>query len=440
MIRSGALWLPYSELYRARETLSMPNRAHEQALKMRERGKRMPLPPEMIDPVYEGTDAIAVPRRCPIEGVGAEDRRVRPPADRHARAVEPRPYQSKALRAWADAGGEGVVTAPCGAGKTVIGMSAIVRCPTPALVLVHTGDLVAQWAAVAARWGVPTEVCAEGSGLKVGRLVIATIQGVSRLPFDAVAEWGRHFGLVVTDEAHHVPADTWSRTLYALPGRWRLGLTATPDREDGLTPLLHWHNGPTVFEIDHRDLVEAGVVIAPRVVRIDTGWEPQAEDWGEMLTEATESDARNATLLDAVRRLVAGGRHVMVQTERTAHAEAVATVLAEEGIPAAALHGKVPEKKRAERLAGAASGAIRVITATQLGDEGLDLPILDALVLGVPQRNPGRLEQRVGRVSRARPGKHDAIVVDLVDGGMLSRLWWARRRVYQKLGCDVGAL
>lgn len=437
MIRSGALWLPYADLGRARAVLSMPNRAHEQALKMREKGKRVPLPPETIDPVYEGHGAIAVPRRCPIDGTGAEDRRVKPPAERLPQAVEPRAYQSRALRAWADAGGEGVVTAPCGAGKTVIGMSAIVRCPTPALVLVHTGDLVAQWAAVAERWGIAAEVCAEGSGLKVGRLVIATIQGVSRLPFDEILAWGQGFGLVVTDEAHHVPADTWSRSLYALPGRWRLGLTATPDREDGLTPLLHWHNGPTCYEIEHRDLVDAGVVIAPRVIRIDTGWEPEAEDWGEMLTEATESEARNATLLTAVRKLVANGRHVMVQTERTAHAEAIATVLAEEGIPAAALHGKVPEKKRAERLAGAASGEIRVITATQLGDEGLDLPILDALVLGVPQRNPGRLEQRVGRVSRARPGKRDAVVVDLVDGGTLARLWWARHKVYRKLGCEL---
>ena len=437
MTRGGALWLPYSDLYRARETLSMPNRAYEQALKMREKGRRMPLPPEMIDPVYEGADAIAVPRRCPIEGVGAEDRRVRPIAERHAQAVEPRAYQAQALRAWADAGGEGVVEAPCGAGKTVIGMSAIVRCPTPALVLVHTGDLVAQWAGVAEQWGVPAEVCAEGSGLKVGRLVIATIQGVSRLPFADVQEWGKGFGLVVTDECHHVPADTWSRTLYALPGRWRLGLTATPDREDGLTPLLHWHNGPTVATIDHADLVEAGVIIAPRVIRIDTGWEPEAEDWGEMLTEATQNDQRNDLLLSTVHKLVANGRHVMIQTERTAHAESLATLLCEAGILAGALHGKVPEKRRAERLAAAARGDLRVITATQLGDEGLDLPILDALVLGVPQRNPGRLEQRIGRVSRARPGKKDALVIDLVDDGSLSRLWWARRKVYQRLGCEL---
>ena len=78
-----------------------------------------------------------------------------------------------------------------------------------------------------------------------------------------------------------------------------------------------------------------------------------------------------------------------------------------------------------------------MLVATQLADEGLDMPSLDALILAVPQRNPGRLEQRVGRVSRSAPGKAAADVYDLVDGGWAGKLWWARRKVYLRLGCAI---
>jgi cell division protein FtsZ len=73
----------------------------------------------------------------------------------------------------------------------------------------------------------------------------------------------------------------------------------------------------------------------------------------------------------------------------------------------------------------------------RIADEGLDLPILDTLILGVPQRNAARLEQRVGRIARPAPGKVDAIVYDLLDGGAAARLQWARLKVYRVMGCAV---
>jgi superfamily II DNA or RNA helicase len=107
------------------------------------------------------------------------------------------------------------------------------------------------------------------------------------------------------------------------------------------------------------------------------------------------------------------------------------------GVGSAAVHGRLPAKVRAALLDAVGNGLTPVLIATQLADEGLDLPRLDTLILGVPQRNAARLEQRVGRIARPAPGKLGAIVYDLCDGGNAERLWYQRRKVYRMMGCPV---
>ena len=415
------------------ESCRLPNAAYAVAVRMRDNGKRMPLPSEWIDPCREVGGGWEMPRRAPYTGP-VVDRTVLPGAAVVAASIVLRSYQRDALKTWWNGDRNGVIVAPCGAGKTAIGLVAAAYCPTPTLVVVHTGDLLRQWAERGASAGFgDVATVSEGSGPVTGRLVVATMQTLALWGPLALEQWGSGFGLVIVDEAHHCPCSTLTDVLYALPGRWRLGLSATPERSDGLTPILFGHLGPVVATVDRAALIAAGVTIAPRVVRVDTGWVPEADlDYGAMITAATEDEERNRLIVATVADLVAKGRHVLVQTERVEHSQELARRI---GDHAVAVYGALSAKKRAALLARVASGEVLVLVATQLADEGLDLPILDALVLGVPQRNAARLEQRVGRVSRAAPGKADAVVVDLVDGGKAGRLWYARRKVYAAIGC-----
>lgn len=435
---AGGLVLATNTLTEAfAKTLALPNAAHAQALRMRERGKRVPMPPATIDPCLWSANCIDLPRRAPWGGTVA-DWTVLPTATAIPTTLVLRDYQRRALGAWWTSDRNGLIEAPCGAGKTAMGLTAVCHAPTPALVLVHTKDLLRQWAERAEAVGIRADVIADGKAPVTGRLVVATMQTVIRWGAQERREWGATFGLVVTDEAHHVPADTWGRVLYDLPGRWRLGLSATPDRTDGLTPLLGLHIGPTRARVEQADLVGAGVVLAPRVHRVLTGWAPTPGiEFVEMITEATEHDGRNASIVSIVERLVLAGRQVLVQTERVEHTNLLAGWLAEVGVLAVAVHAKLGKKEREARLRSVERGTARVLVATQLADEGLDLPTLDALVLAVPQRNAPRLQQRVGRVSRTAKGKTDAVVIDLIDGGIAERLWWTRLRVYKALGCAI---
>ncbi len=448
-VLAGGLFLepghPGAMEARRRHRLANPDHVRAKKIALVKGWRRFRLPPPWLDagmilpPPHPWAGGVALPRRGLLEDLGDPvDCRSSPPAPGLPLELELRPYQARALAAWAH-DEEGLVVAPCGSGKTVIGLAAIARTPSPALVLVHTRDLVHQWAERAHdALGLDPVVCAEGSRPLTGRLVVATIQTAVTWPFWDRHAWGKAFGLVVVDECHHVPAATVSEVLLSLPARRRLGLSATPERQDGLTPILHWHLGPTAAAIAQEDLLEAGVVIAPAVVPVRTGYRARlGDEWGTMLSTLVTDHRRTELAADLAVRLAAEGRQVLVLTERVSHAGELAELVRARGVRAAALHGDLGARERREHLEDAAAGSLRVLVATQLADEGLDLPALSALVLTCPQRATGRLRQRVGRIARPAPGKRDAIVLDLVDDGWLARLWGPRSRLYRELGCEV---
>lgn len=435
---AGGYWSPDATDTRR---WAMPNKAHAVAVRLRararERGRRMmPLPPEELHPGVPVDDGWCTPRAGRWDIVA--DRRVLPAASALDVGLTLRDYQREALTAWWTGDRNGVIEAPCGAGKTAIGVMALAKCPTQGLVLVHTRDLLRQWIDRAAAVGVEATGIMDGKGPVEARVVVATMQTLATWDRHDLGEWGARFGLVIVDEAHHCPCDTLTSVMYQLPGRWRLGLTATPKRQDGLSAWMHGHLGPTVAQVSRSALLDAGAILAPRVVTVHTGWAgTPGADYGPMVTEATKDEQRNGIIIRLARSAVAEGRQVMIQTERKEHADTLATLLRSWDVRAVAVTGDTPEKRRREALARVASGDERVLCVTQLGDEGLDLPGLSCLILGVPQKNPGALEQRVGRVARPAPGKTDAIVYDLVDDGEAAALWWARKRVYQRMMLTV---
>jgi len=444
-VLAGGIYLPpgHPREEEIRWQLRLPNPERERVAKLRRQGRRIRQPEPWVEACVvlpEGHawyGGLAVPRHG-IE-LDVDDRRTAPAATPLPFSPILRPYQSDALQAWQAAGEEGLVEAPCGSGKTVIGLAAVACTPTPALVLVHTHDLLNQWAERAQSEWWDVEVIADGSGPKDGRLVVATIQTLYQWDFWERHRWARQFGLVVQDEAHHVPAMMFSEVMLTLPARRRLALSATPERSDGLTQILHWHCGPTVYQVEQEVLVDAAVVLAPDVEPVRTGWEPDERiEWTKMINRATLDEPRNDLLLRRLRRETDKGARILVLTERREHAELIAGQLQDAWIGAVAVHSRLKDRDRKARLEAVASDDAQVLVATQLADEGLDLPALDTLVLTCPQKGGGRLRQRVGRVSRTAVGKGGAKVLDLVDSGWLAKLWYSRERTYRELGCRVG--
>ena len=399
-------------------------------------------PARIVSPVLRAPDdarggayamGTILPRYAPGVPVDLDRMTVPAAALVSAPALALRDYQARCLNAWATGGRAGVVVAPCGAGKTMIGVAAIASVSTRALVLVHTLDLARQWVErLALVESASVSLVGGGSAEYGGRVVVATMQTLAGLAWWERYDLLRGFGLVIVDEAHHTPCASLLSVLATCPGAYRLGLTATPKRQDGLEDWLTWAVGPTVGRIAVGELEAAGATMRPTIRRVPTGWTPRAFDaWHELGQQVVEADGRNDLIASEARALIDSGRQVLVLTERVEHAR----ILADRIGDARALVGDLGAKARQEAVADLRSGALRCAVATQLADEGLDVPDLGAVVMAWPSRHLGAVQQRIGRACRSAPGKRPPVVVDLRDEyGILKGYARARDGLYRDLG------
>lgn len=157
--------------------------------------------------------------------------------------------QERSLSAMQSASG-GILQLACGKGKTVITLELIARGRVPALVLVDNTNLLAQWKEEAeSLLDIPGGIGIFGAGKKEWKkgLVLATYHSIANWSESIPEEARRWFGIIVSDEAHHVSAPMFSKTADMFYGA-RYGLTATPERSDGLHVLCDGHIGPVLFK------------------------------------------------------------------------------------------------------------------------------------------------------------------------------------------------
>jgi len=370
-------------------------------------------------------------------GIQVIDKRTEAPVRFNHLQVDLRPYQARAVDTALEHD-QGTTEAPTGSGKTVMGLSLIQQRGQRALILVHTRELLNQWRErVRDMLGVDPGIVGGGEWREGAEITICMFQTLSRRPADT-ERLARGYGLVMVDEAHHVPAATFARTLALLPCRYRYGLTATPYRRDGLTPLLGLLIGPTVARVTASE-VEAARGIVPAVIRpVRTGWGPGPVDsWGQYVERASRDLGRHQFVIDVAARSVHAGIGTLVLVERIDHAEGLGAVARGRGIDAVVLHGALTTRERQAALARIHDAPLVVGTTSLLG-EGFDAPAWGALVMASPMSGKARVLQAVGRILRPAPGKQTAYVADLIDRCAFSGASYKRRRaVYQERGFRV---
>ena len=450
VVISGGLYFPPGTVVGRilADTLKKTNPEWIQANRMRETKPWIPLPERHVrachafERGHPWAGGIAAPRSAQVDqsGIRFVDKRTFPPAESLSLSPDTvlRDYQASAVAKLVEAE-QGLVIAPCGAGKTTIGIGAMAALDTKALVLVHTRDLAVQWIdRCKSQLGVEATLVGAGKSDDSGRVVVATFQTIEKMDWNKRFAWAKSFGLVIVDEAHHVPASTFNRVLLSMPARYRLGLTATPKRNDGLTDFLYWHFGAVLESIETNDLAKKGHVVTPRVEWMNTDWEGPSKklEWPLFINRMTKDGDRNFQILQRVEQAVNDGRQILVLSDRVQHCEEMAVALRQRGIKAQALVGKLTKKARAAIIESTQSGETRVLTATTIADEGLDLPTLDTVVLCTPTKAMGRVQQRVGRIMRPSSNKKEPLIIDVVDlPRPLRGLANKRMKLYIKLGC-----
>lgn len=448
-VRAGAILLhaedPRIGWFHAR--LKKPNPAYVQYLK-RLRG---PKPPECVVPIglMDGGPWVGgslVPRYAPGAGelADAVDRTVFPDAEKVAFLGSLREHQDPAFAALT-AQGHGLLIAGCGAGKTCIGTALVAHYDTPALVLVHTQDLADQWVeSIRGFLGADVSVDVVGYGRpglgESARIVVASLQTLARWGWWQIHSWAKRFGLVIVDEAHHTPAETFTFVLSGVSARHRFGLTATPDRADGLGDWLTWLCGPVAYQIPQEEMQASGRVMVPCVEFLDMPFidMDDFDEGHERDRHLSEHVDRNERILTRIVELAAQGRKIIALGKLVHHMSTLANECVSRGLKAVALVGDVqylPKKLRKEAIALMKEGHWDVVFATSLADEGLDAPVVDVCMLLHPEGNVHKVEQRIGRATRPLKGKPQPIVIDCRDTwGPYQGYARRRARLYRERG------
>ena len=376
---------------------------------------------------------------------------------------ELRPYQEEALQAWEKNGHQGIIALPTGAGKTVIAIAAMARLNRWTLVVVYTREHVKQWADAISRFSnAGGMVGAYYSGEKrLAPITITTYQSAHR----NLSKLAPLFSLVVFDEAHHLPADKFRAIATGLPAPYRLGLSATPERDDGkheeLFPLL----GGVVYRTTPGELTRMGY-LAPftiRTVKVELApdekkryeqlrrkyralaagrtfqeilaaakqGDPSAIEALRLHHEMTEIVQYSKSKMRAVENIVRDelrkGSKIIVFTQLRRQAEEIARRLG-----AYLLHGGLDKRRRETILDAFKRARSGVLVLTTVGDEGLDIPDANVGILVSGTSSPRQFIQRLGRLLRPSPGKKQAILYEVIVAGTPEE-YQARKRKMGRL-------
>lgn len=329
----------------------------------------------------------------------------------------------------------GVLEAGTGSGKTVMALAIIAKRSQPTLVVVHTKELLYQWRDRAEQFlGVKVGLVGDGK-FTIEPLTIAIVNTARK----RAEELAPHFGHLVVDECHRVPAGLFTDVVSHFDCTYLLGLSATAfRRDDEMTKLIYYFMGDRIHKVDQGELQATGAVLKPEHIPIKSDFDYNYQgDYQALMKALTEHQGRNRRIIDDISRVVASdkGGVTLVVSDRVGHCQVITDSLRLSGFSVEMLTGQVGAEKRAEIVAGVQRGEVQVLVATlQLIAEGFDCPGLSNLFLTTPITFEGRLLQVIGRIMRPAENKRPK-VFDYVDHliGPLARSARARKEVLGKL-------
>ena len=334
----------------------------------------------------------------------------------------------------------GVFNCPTGGGKTVVALYCIAKRKQPALVIVHTKELLYQWCKRAQEFLnlSETQIGLIGDGnFHIGsHMTIAIVNSL----YKRAHEVKDHIGFYIVDECHRTPSRTFVEASSKFDSRYMLGLSATPYRRDKLTQVINFYMGGQLINISPQELhvksriMEASVIVRRTLFDYDYAVD---EDYQAMMSALTEDMARTELIVkDVIRHAQKNSGVGLVISDRKDHCKTLYNRISQQDVIVRLLTGDVPNKERKEITEELSRGDVQVLVATsQLIGEGFDLKQLSALFLTMPVKFTGRIKQYVGRILRTDKDKQDAIIYDYVDQpGVLQASFISRKKAYMELG------
>lgn len=348
----------------------------------------------------------------------------------------------------------GILQAPCGSGKTQVGISLAVNLHKKTLWLTHTRDLLTQSYKRAAQY-MDKSLLGTITGGKVDiseGITFATVQTMSKLD---LTQYKYTWDVVIVDECHRVAGTPTSLTMFSkvinnLAARYKYGLSATVHRGDGLIKSTFALLGNVVYVVPEEAVADKTINVTVQEVKTGIKISESCLDtdgtiiYTELVNYLAENPVRNRLIAS---KIVENKKHNnLILSDRLQHLRDIIKCLMELGIPESEIRmidGSMTSKKareaRGQALEDMKTGMSRFLFASySLGKEGLDIPNLDRLYLVLPKKDYAVVTQSIGRIGRISPGKDSAICYDFVDKiGFCEGSWKKRKSAYKKKGCEI---
>jgi len=358
-----------------------------------------------------------------------------------------RPYQQQAADAFYakgdDRGGAGVIVLPCGAGKTIVGISCMTQLQTSTLILTTNVTAIRQWKQeLMDKTTLSEEEIGEYSGntKEIRQVTIATYQIMTYRPdkegdFPHLSLFNdRNWGLIIYDEVHMLPAPVFQVTA-GLQARRRLGLTATLVREDGKEEDVFALIGPKKVDVPWKEMEQQGWIAKARCCEIRI---PLPQDLRMPYAVANKRKkfriaSENPSKQKLIREIMAlhKGKQMLLIGMYIDQLKNAA-----EGLNIPLITGSTSQKKRDSLYRDFKDGTISILAVSKVANFAVDLP--DASVaIQISGTFGSRQEeaQRLGRILRPKPGENQAYFYSLVTRDTVEQDFALKRQLFL---CEQG--
>lgn len=340
-----------------------------------------------------------------------------------------KPYQEELVNTFLNSNKNGIISAGTGSGKTVMGLYIAHKIGLKTLVIVPTDRIFHQWINRCKTFCGFTPSIIRGNILEYDKpITIAMLQTLAIGKRIDKKVLYKEFGLTIYDEVHRLPTEKFSIVARMFWDKYRLGLSATPTRKDGLHNLFFYHIGdikckyyytslkPKVYMLKYIDY-ETSAVGCMNGSKLNTA---------RYLNRLVEIGSRNKLIAYYIYLGYKKNRKILMLTDRLEHIDKIKRLLRQLGI----------SEEEIGYITGAVKEVGKPILLATYGSAGLglDIPELDYLVLATPRTD---IRQAIGRV--LRPKKVTPIIVDIVDNvsEVMRKYGKVRHGFYNRLGCSI---
>ena len=315
-----------------------------------------------------------------------------------------------------------ICVAPPGFGKTLIGAKMIEKRLCNTLIVVNKNMLLNQWIERFVEYFNMDKkdigYLGKGKNKLNSKLDIATMQSLKNQP--QIIE---NYSQVIVDECHHIPAVTFELIVKQFKGKYILGLSATPNRKDGLQPILFQQLGDIAYEFKKKR------TISHELELIKTDFTSTADNYSQIISELSCDEKRNRLIINEV--IKNKDRKILILTDRLEHITELEKLLNEKEIDYVSVHGGLSKKIQSQNIKLVYEKDLILATTSFFG-EGIDFPHLNTIIFATPISYYGRLIQYLGRVGR---DGQKCLAIDFLDtqNAMLYSAYKKRKEGYKQM-------